>query len=734
MYRPHKSVYRIKKGDKSRTRLSIIRFIFIISIFIIILRLLQIQVFEHTKLSDIRKQQLETTIKVDPPRGRILDTNGKVLAENLFLYSIYAKPSKISDKNKVASKLSAILGISKGFILKRISNNRRFVWIKRKVTLEKAMKISREKIKYVGFVHENKRFYPYGRLASHVLGIVDIDNQGLSGIELEYNKYLRGQPGWFITDQDAFGRSLLNRIKMQKEPKMGYDIHLTIDMNIQRIVEGALKFGVKSVDARGGIVIIANPKTGAILALANYPDFNPNYPRKYSPYVRRDKAVTDVFEPGSTFKIVTISAALDKRVVKPTDKFYCENGKWKVYNHYIHDDKKYQWLSVREIIEKSSNIGTIKIAHKMKRKVFFNYIKSFGFGMKTGIDLPGEVSGILHPLKDWSSMSFYAVPIGHEVAVTAIQLLMALNVVADDGYLMKPYIVREVDGEKGVIFRNNPQIVRKVIKSSTAREVSSILNGVVEQGTGKKAGISGYEFSGKTGTSQIYDVNLDRYSTRKYMSSFVGFFPSDNPKITMVVIITEPSKLYYGGSVAAPIFRRIAEQIIRAKNILPNVAAGNTLVSMIKPQKGGVISRYANRRSNGILIPNFKGSALTDVLNAMQNEGLKYIIKDGRDRRISEKSIADSIYVVFGQVPLPGTKVEKADTIFIHVRKVKRINKKTVIPDFRGLTMREARKEAVINNLNVHLFGKGICTRQEPIARKMVPAGSDLNLYFRERD
>lgn len=540
-------------------------FLFFLLFFIFcILRLLYIQIFRSNYLADIANKQHNLFAELEPFRGIIYDINFKPQTLNLPADSLYASPNMMTDKDKEAAilKLSDILNSSKDYLRGRLYRKKSFIWLARKISPEQAEAIKKLKIKSLGFLRESKRSYPNAYLASQVIGFAGVDNRGLEGIELYLDKYLRGEPGWGIFLRDARQKRLDIAQKMVL-PKDGMDIVLTIDQVVQYIAERELDKAYKTHNAKGASIIVMDPHTGRILALANRPTYNLNEYSNVSKDQTRNRAICDLFEPGSVFKIVTASAALEEKRITEEDRIFCENGSYRVANHTLHDHIPHGWLTFRGVVEKSSNIGITKIAQMLGPETVYKYVRLFGFGSKLGIDLPGEISGMIKEPRFWSKTSIGAVPMGQEVGVTALQLASALSVIANGGQLMKPYIIEEIRDKQGrVIRRTSPTLIRKVISLDTAARISKMLTGVVEEGTGKMARIPGITSAGKTGTAQKIDAN-GAYSHDKFVASFIGFAPVEDPVVTIVISVDEPHPYYFGGVVAAPVFRNVAADVVR---------------------------------------------------------------------------------------------------------------------------------------------------------------------------
>jgi cell division protein FtsI/penicillin-binding protein 2 len=556
--------YRIQGA---RLRLVFISLILFLSLLLV--RLVYLQVFQSSNLSNIAKQQHILNVKLEPKRGTIFDRNLNELAICLNLDSVYAVACQIKDKEEIANRLVPILGLSKESLLEKLNKEKYFVWLARQVSPQVSSKIKELKIPGIKLVKEPKRHYPNANLAAHVIGFAGLDNQGLEGIELYYDTYLRGTPGWYSTTKDAKQREVLSLEEYNFPPQDGYSLILTIDEVIQHIAEEALEDVYRDYRAKGATIIVMNPRNGDILAMANRPTYDLNFASDSPLDFRRNRAISDFFEPGSVFKIVAASAALQEKRFSPQDRFFCENGSYRVANHILHDHRPHGWLSFRQVIEVSSNIGVTKIAQGLGEENLYRYIKLFGFGSPTGVDLPGEVGGIAKPFGKWSKTSIACIPIGQEVAVTALQLVSAISSIANDGVSMKPRIVKSIrDNEDRLIRSFEPTVVRQVISSEVVGQLREILVGVVETGTGLKARVRGYRVAGKTGTAQKVEPS-GVYSHTRFIASFVGFAPADNPAISMVVVVDEPHPFYYGGVVAAPVFQKVAEQTLRYLRISP---------------------------------------------------------------------------------------------------------------------------------------------------------------------
>ncbi|MEW6171262.1 MAG: penicillin-binding protein 2, partial [Candidatus Omnitrophota bacterium] len=524
-------------------------------------------------------------VDLEPRRGTIFDCNLRPQAINLPLNSLYATPNQINkiDKTKIIEKLSPILGLDKSFLRERLNRKKSFVWIARKLSSETTKKIENLKLDGIGFLKESKRCYPNKELASHVIGYAGLDNIGLEGLELAYDDYLKGQKGWAQVLRDARQRKL--SWQKMSLPRDGYDLVLTIDEFIQYIAEKELDKVFQKYRAKAATIIVMNPKTGAILALANRPAYDLNLATKSSSESRRNRALCDTFEPGSVFKIVTASAGLETGKFKESDRFFCENGQYRVANHILHDHQPHGWLTFKQVFEESSNIGVTKIAQALGPPTIYQYAKQFNFGSKLGIELPGEVNGFLKEPRFWSKTSIGAVPIGQEVGVTALQLATSISCIANNGLMMKPYIVQRIqDGQGELIKEFKPQVLKQVISEDTARRVKDILVGVVKEGTGTLARVQDFSVAGKTGTAQKLEPD-GRYSHSSFFATFMGFIPADKPVLAIVVIVDDPHPYYFGGVVSAPVFKNVATEVLKYLRVIPVLAKENSNANKKSDQK-----------------------------------------------------------------------------------------------------------------------------------------------------
>jgi len=621
-----------KKGKWLKIRIISFMFVFVMLFGVLLYQAFNLQVVSSGDLKTLARKQHIKSLHLQPERGLILDCNGEKLAASIMMDSVCAEPPRIADQEKAASQLAAIFPESKGQILARMKNAKHFCWIARLVSPEQAAAVKNLKIDGVYLIKEPKRVYPNKMLAGPLIGFVGVDSNGLEGLELKYDNQLKRKPEEIVWARDAKGNSLfLQESLTAKKKDKGYNILLTIDSRIQYLVDSQLNEAVQRTGAKGGIAIAMDPKTGAILAMSQEPGFNPNTFHKTSAESKKNRSVADSFDPGSTFKPFVAAAALEEGVAKETDRFYCENGSYAVANRVFHEAQRHKYgsLTFREVLKYSSNIGSIKISQKLGKEKFYKYITDFGFGSKTGIDLPGEASGILRHCNQWTNVDASAIAFGQGISVTAIQITTALAAIANGGLLMKPYIVRGfTDAEGNLIKEFPPTVVRRVISIETAATMASVLTDVVgaPDGTGKRARIENIPVAGKTGTSQKFDFAARKYSSERVRTSFMGFFPSDNPKMVLFVMIDEPKRDKWGGVAAAPVFRNISEQILRRyeRNIGENpIIEERQLV----PETG--IKLVSAAQSNSMdevsktIMPDFRGLTMKTAVKLARERGIE---------------------------------------------------------------------------------------------------------------
>ena len=551
-------------------RLAVVAGMGAVWVLLIAARLYHLQVVRYAHYTNKAERQQQRVVTLDPPRGTIYDSRGRALAVSVQVDSAYAVPPEIDDPAAAARALAgAVPGLDAGKLARQLASDREFVWVARKLDPPIADKVRRLDIKGLYFLPESKRYYPMGELAAQVLGYVGTDNHGLAGLELVYDGEVAGKPGTRTVLRDARRGTVVSPDFSFAEPEPGHDLHLTLDAAVQHIVERELAEAVEKRGAKRGSAIFLDPETGGVLAMASYPAFDPNDFGSYPPSRWRNGTIMDVYEPGSTFKIVTAAAALESGVVHAEDEFDCEMGGITLLGIRIRDHKAFGRLTFAQVIAKSSNVGVIKAALLVGSERFYRTIRGFGFGQLTGIDLPGESAGILHPLESWGPLAKAYIAFGQGVSVTPLQLAAAAAAIADGGELLRPHVVAAVSrGETLVPKYPERPVVGRPISAATAGELKALLEGVVTEGTGRSAAIAGYRVAGKTGTAQI--PVRGGYLRNGFLPSFVGFAPADRPALVGVVAIAEPQGFeYYGGQVAAPVFGAIARQVLLYRGVHP---------------------------------------------------------------------------------------------------------------------------------------------------------------------
>lgn len=622
-------------------------FIFIFLILgILEARLYYLQILCHSEFAEQAKKEQENVISVSPKRGIIYDRNIKKLALNIPSYSLYASPPKISYPEKMAKKLSPILKEKSSEILSQLKKKKNFVWLKRKLSLAEKRKIEKLHLIGIGFIEEVKRFYPEKNLASHLLGFVGVDNQGLEGLEYFYDEKLRGKKGYFLVKEDAFGYKIPFATEIIQPSFPGENTVLTIDSNIQSIVEEEISRTLKLTSAKSIEALFMNPETGEILALASKPDYDPNLFFRYSSQDRKNKVIQSLYEPGSTFKCFTSAALLEENLVSLTEDISCD-GPLRIANHTFYDWKKFDGnLSFMQMIQDSSDIGMIRVAQRMDKNLFYKYIRLFGFGTKTGIDFSGEEKGIVRPPGRWSLIDPSCISIGQGIAVTPLQMVNNFCALINGGKLLKPHLVKYISTSEGkVVEKNEPQIIRKVISSSTSQKIRELLRRVVEGGTGMKAKVEGYSLGGKTGTAQIPAPDKRGYLPDKYIASFIGFAPADSPQIAGIVIIKEPAGVYWGGEVAAPLFGQIMRRVLPYLNILPS----KSLLKVDYP-----IEEKKERAFSSQVMPDLSKLTMREVIK---------IFSKIKDKELEIYFSGSGVLV--SQDPLPGKKIKDKEKIFL---------------------------------------------------------------------
>src|ERR1700720_2190683 len=649
-----------------------------------------LQLIKHGEYLARAQRQQQRTIEITPKRGIIYDRNLRALAMSVPVKSAFAVPAEIADESLAARLLSGVLGVPQDVLEARMASSRSFVWISRKLPPEKVEAIEALNLKGVYFQDENQRFYPKRDLAAHVLGFVDPDEKGLAGIEYQLDGQIRSKSEKIVVMADARQR-WFDGGEAQRE--RGANVVLTLDEKIQYVAQRELLAAIEKTRAMAGSVIVMNPNTGEILAMANWPRFNPNAASEAPAESRMNRAVTALYEPGSTFKVITLAAAFDQDITRPNEVFDCENGAIYIAGHRIRDHKPFGLLNVSEILAKSSDVGAIKIALRLGAPRFYDYIRAFGFGSPTGVDLPGESRGLVHRLENWSAISIGSVSMGQEIGVTPIQLITAVSAIANGGLLMKPHVVQTVKRGERIVPAEGPLAVpepRRVIRPETAATLRRLMEGVVLSGTGKLARLDGWTAAGKTGSAQKIDPATGRYSPTQLIASFTGFAPINDPAVTILVSLDSPVGQHEGGQVAAPVFKRIAEQVLPYLDVPRDVPIGPRLVQ----------AAYKNREVSD--------SATFEDFTPTDFSGLP-------DQPLVESTA-------------PNTKGGKSQTPSVTVAEDE--GGDIQVPDFSGKTMRDVTAICLRLGLDPILVGSNLATNQTPAAGTKVRRGAKITVQF----
>lgn len=675
-------------------------------------RLFQLQIIQHERLSQLAFRQQERTIEVQPARGRIFDRLGRPLALNREVRSFYAVPSEIRNPRETAARLAGVLGLSASRLEQRLRSRKAFVWIKRKAADGAAGQVLAMKLPGVHALKETERVYPEGRLACHVLGFVGLDNQGLAGLELKLDREIRGQSGWVRVARDARGQALPATARIHKDSHPGLDVYLTLDKVLQHIAERELAQGLERSGAKGGTALIMDPRSGEILALANLPDFDPNSFNRFPAGVRRNRAVSDMYEPGSTFKLVTLAAALEERVVKESDLIDCEQGQASFSGLVVRDHEPRGLLSVREVLTYSSNIGVVKIGYKVGAEKLARYAQAFGFGRLTQVDLPGEVTGLLRPFREWRRWTAASIPFGQGVAVTTLQTAAAYAAVANDGLRVKPWIVRELRRPDDLkTYPNQPEPRERVISSQTAARLRALLLDAVRQGTGVEADLQPYSIAGKTGTAQKSLARGGGYDPVHHIASFVGFFPAEKPQYLIAVMLDEPNGLQWGGLVAGPVFREIARQLVAYVGLPPH---SGKVYALAAPRTAHPIEAVGGTRK----VPEITGLQAAEAESRLRQAGLRACRVGQGDR-------------VLGQRPSAGFHTNADSPVMLYCGDATQAGERTqvMVPRVSGHSLRDALRILDGYGLRAEISGSGLVRLQDPKPQTRVRTGEVCTLY-----
>jgi cell division protein FtsI (penicillin-binding protein 3) len=676
-------------------------------------------VFCYGEFAQRAQRQQQRTTEVAAKRGLIYERAGRELAMSMSVESVFAVPSDIPDLGNTMNLISRITKSDPRELLAKCHAARSFCWVARKTDPEVSARIRSLNLKGIYFQKESKRFYPKNDLAAQVLGYVGMDDEGLSGVERQYNDELHGTAGRMLVSVDArrkwFG-------SVEKQPEPGENVVLTIDERIQYIAERELETAMADTHSETGTILVMNPHTGEVLALANRPTFNPNNSSEIKPDRLKNHAVSDIYEPGSAFKLVTIAAGLEEKITTPNEVFDCQNGAIVINGLRIRDHKPYGLLTVSKILANSSNVGAIKIALRLGEDRFYKYIRAFGFGQQTGIELPSETRGLTKPVSRWSKVSIGAISMGQEIGVTPIQLGALVSTIANDGVWTAPRIIATTaepqKTPQQVVF--HPANQHRVISPMTAAQMKQMMQGVVLEGTGRFAILDGYSSAGKTGTAQKIDPNTGAYSRTKYVATFAGFAPINNPAITVAVILDSAVGLHQGGQIAAPVFRRVAQQVLEYLHTPHDVdLPGRQLMMARRNAAAADLDEGSPDHLGAPLGP--AAVPAQPVLEAKEAPE-PGIVAAGLRQRIETASAAKE-----EKASLPDAALQKpsSGTIMLDVEQGG-----IVVPSFVGKSVRAAVQVASGSGLDLDVVGSGVAREQEPVAGSHVAAGSRIVVRF----
>jgi cell division protein FtsI (penicillin-binding protein 3) len=680
---------RMRSPHRDARRIYLIGGTLLAGLAVVAVRLVSLQIVHGQEYAEQARKQYESKVTLQAERGPLYDRNGNLLATNSTSYSFAVDPRHVENPRRLATAFAQACGESSDDWYRRITaKNTSFVWLKRKLTGDAMTMLKDFKDDGLIKIPEPVRHFEYASLGAQAIGYTDIDNNGLSGVELYYNQQLAGRSGFMVMQRDARGHRRPDVDLPQARPEHGDGLVLTIDINMQGIVEDELRKGVESAGATTGTAIALDPRTGEILAIASYPSFDPNDARSAEQSAIRVRAITDMYEPGSTMKLVTAAAALEEGAVAPDDSIDAEGGTYQLGSHTIRDDHQAGVISFREALEESSNIAFAKVASRLPAPRFYKYVRDFGFGIISGVDLPGEARGEVKKPNDFTEGTQEFMAFGYQLAVTPLQLVCAYAAVANDGVMMKPHLLkRRLNRDGEVIEQIEPQEIRQVISRKTADTLRRLLVGVVENGTGKQAHITGLDIAGKTGTSQ--QLSGGSYSKEKYNASFVGFFPAENPKVTLLVLLDSPTNGYYGGQVAAPIFREIARRIVNAtmEGSQPPVQYASDIAAPAQPAKAS---------AGNIHLPDLRGLDTEAARALCEKLGLRSMIQgEGR--------------VVAAQRPVPGAMVGAGSVVTVGAVGADALRR---MPDVRGMSLRRALNLLNLCRIRPQVVGSGIVRSQ----------------------
>ena len=693
-------------GKWMKIRLYSICAIFVVVFAAVMYKAFDLQVTRRDQLVAKAQQETIRYLKLGAVRGEIFDATGERLAASLPSPTLAADPSIINNHDEVATLLSEILDIPQDVLLNKLSEKTKYIELKHRLTDQEIQAVEALNIRGMIFRKEYLRTYPNGTMASHFLGFVGRDGQGLEGMERSLDNYLKAGPEKLRVKRDNLGRIMVDDFDVDIDQSKGASVVLTIDRRIQYIAEKALAASVEKYHAKSGMALVMRPKTGAIVASAVWPTFDPNNFNTYPDEVKRNRILTDPFEPGSTFKVFVVAAALEEGLVNPEYVINCENGSYRVANHTVRDTHNYDDLTVSQIIKYSSNIGSLKIGAILGNNLLHNYLTRFSFGERTGLEhLSGEAAGSLRSPKGWREVEAANIAFGQGLSVTALQMVMAMSALANDGVMMKPYMVdRVLDAEGRTIEQYEPQILRQVVSPLTARQVAAMLRMAVQKGgTATRAEVTGYPVAGKTGTAQKVSRGSKTYSAGKYVASFLGFAPYHDPQLCLMVVLDEPQNGYYGGTVATPAFKEIMEQALPLLDIPPTEDKGDPVWPLLTRDGGGAPGVVAaNQPINYLWVRLKKGDRGAKGPITVNSDTHGVILRNMDPS--SGQAFAD---VVTGPAAYPG-----------------------IMPDLAGLSMRQVMEIMSDYQMDIEYMGSGLVVGQNPSPGAAVDEGQPGAIIF----
>jgi cell division protein FtsI (penicillin-binding protein 3) len=705
---------------KSNTRLYYLAGFLAFWFLVICLRLAWLQVVDYGDYTQRAARQQQRSIDVSPVRGSIYDRNGNELAMTVTVDSVFAVPSEVPDIHGSSLALARALKSDAGEIEDRMHGSHAFAWVARKIDPAASARVRGLNLRGIYFQKESKRFYPKRELAAQVLGYVGLDDEGLGGMEREFDSKLAGKPGKMLISLDNkrrwFGR-------VEKNPEPGENVVLTLDQTLQYIAERELEKAVAETHAEAGTIVVENPHTGEVLALANRPDFNPNTFSTANPKSFKNRAVSDIYEPGSTFKIVTLAAALEEQLTNPDEVIDCQMGSIELNGRTIHDHKPYGALTVAQVLANSSDVGAIKLALRLGEDRFDRYIRAFGFGSQTGIELPGETRGMTKPPNRWSKVSIGAISMGQEIGVSPLQLIAMASTIANDGVFVPPRIVAGTTPPRSTrqLIAYSPPAGRRVISAMTAAQMKHMMEGVVLRGTGTRAILDGYSSAGKTGTAQKTDPATGRYSKSHYIASFTGFAPVNSPAVSVLVVLDSPVGPHEGGLVAAPVFSRVMQQVLAYMNVNHDVE--------LQDHRRLLLRAHAKEDDLSEGSPDYLADETASSDSSSKSPAVA-VQETSRQVEVKPAVAAAPDHPALPAVQAPATRRVSISPTPAKATMVVDLDNNAIVPDFRGLSLRAALEEAQSAGIELEVSGSGTGREQSPLAGERIPAGRHVRVKF----